>query len=117
MVALRGRLGYWLLIFFICRGMGIEIGRFILPANMLVLDMSEYDAIIGMDWLVMYRAMIDCYNCSIVFTVPGQEMFLVAMPHPEGVSSTQLYYINECLKSKSLNKNGQHALTGINSSE
>ena len=32
----------------ICRGVGIEIGRFTLPADMLVLEMTEYDAIVGM---------------------------------------------------------------------
>ena len=57
--------------------------------------MHKYDAIIKMDWLVTYRAMIDCYIRSIVFAVPGQEMFLVAMPRPEGGSSTHLYYIEE----------------------
>ena len=75
--------------------MGVEIGKLILPANMLVLEMTEYDAIIGMDWLIAYRAMIDCFSRSIIFAIPGQEMFLVAMPRPEGGSSTHLYYIEE----------------------
>ena len=79
----------------ICRGVGIEIGRFTLPADMLVLEMTENDAIIGMDWLVAYRAMIDCFSRSIIFSIPGQEMFLVVMPRPEGGSSTHLYYIEE----------------------
>ena len=83
------------MISFICRGVGVDIGRFTLPANTLVLDMTEYDAIISMDWLVTYRAMIDCYSGSIIFAILGQEMFLVVMPHPEGGSSTHLYYIEE----------------------
>ena len=57
--------------------------------------MTAYDAIIGMDWLVAYRAMIDYFSRSIIFSIPGQEMFLVAMPLPEGGSSTHLYYIEE----------------------
>jgi len=48
-----------------------------------------------MDWLVTYRAMIDYFSRSIVFAISGQEMFIVAMPHPKGGSSTHLYYIEE----------------------
>ena len=44
-------LGSGSLIFFICRGVGVEIGNLVLPADMLVLDMHEHDVIIGMDWL------------------------------------------------------------------
>ena len=75
--------------------MGVEIGRFTLPADMLVLDMHVHDVIIGMDWLADYRAMIDCFGGSIIFAIPGQEMFVVAMPRPEGGSTAHLYYIEE----------------------
>ena len=88
-------LGSGSLIFFICRGVGVEVGGLVLPADMLVLDMHVHDVIIGMDWLVAYRAMIDCFSGSIVFAIPGQEMFIVAMPHPEGGSTAHLYYIEE----------------------
>ena len=75
--------------------MGVEIGSLVLPADMLVLDMHENDVIIGMDWLAAYRAMIDCFGGSIFFAIPGQEMFVVAMPRPEGGSTAHLYYIEE----------------------
>ena len=75
--------------------MGVEIGSLVLPADMLVLDMHENDVIIGMDWLAAYRAMIDCFGGSIFFAIPGQEMFLVAMPRPEGGSTAHLYYLEE----------------------
>ena len=75
--------------------MGVEIGSLVLPADMLVLDMHEHDVIIGMDCLAAYRAMIDCFGGSIVFSIPGQEMFVVAMPRPEGGSTAHLYYIEE----------------------
>ena len=64
-------LGNGSLIFFICRGVGVEIGSLILPADMLVLDMHEHDVIIGMDWLATYRSMIDCFGGSIIFTILG----------------------------------------------
>ena len=64
-------LGNGSLIFIIRQGVGIEIGSLILPADMLVLDMFEYDAIIGMDWLVAYRSMIDCFSKTIIFAISG----------------------------------------------
>ena len=95
MTCVDSPLGSGSLIFFICRGVGVEIGSLVLPADMLVLDMHEHDVIIGMDWLASYRAMIDCFGGSIVFAIPGQEMFVVAMPRPEGGSTAHLYYIEE----------------------
>jgi len=77
----------------IFRGVGIEIGSLIFPADMLVLDIHEHDAIISTNCLAAYRAMIDCFSRSIIFSIPGQEMFLVEMPRPEGGSSAHLYYI------------------------
>ena len=74
------------LIHSICRGVDILIGRLSLAADLLVLDMEGYDVILGMDWLAGYRATVDCYERTIVFSILGQEMFLIAMPLPEGGS-------------------------------
>jgi len=38
---------------------------------------------------------VDFYGRSIVFTILGQELYLVAMPHPGGGSRTHLYYIEK----------------------
>lgn len=81
-------MGSGMLIFFICRSVSIKIGSLILSANLLVLDMLEYDVIIDMDWLVAYRSMIDFYIQCIIFSIPGHEMFIVAMPRSEGGSFT-----------------------------
>ena len=42
-------LGNGSLIFFICWGVGVDIGSLVLLADMLVLDLHEHDIIIGMD--------------------------------------------------------------------
>ena len=39
----------------ICRGCELEISR-----TLLTVDMSEFDVILGMDWLTAYRVVIDC---------------------------------------------------------
>ena len=44
----------------ICRGCELEISGILLTVDLRVMDMSEFDAIIGMDWLTAYRVVIDC---------------------------------------------------------
>ena len=44
----------------ICRGCKLEILGILLKVNLRVIDMSEFDVILGMDWLTAYRVFIDC---------------------------------------------------------
>ena len=44
----------------ICRGCELEILGILLTVDLRVMDMSEFDAILGMDWLTAYRVVIDC---------------------------------------------------------
>ena len=44
----------------ICHGCELEISRILLTVNLRVMDMSEFDVILGMDWLTAYRVIIDC---------------------------------------------------------
>ena len=37
------------------------------PANLLPLDMYDFDVILGMDWLSEHRAAIDCHNRRVLF--------------------------------------------------
>ena len=43
----------------ICRGCKLEISGILLIVNLRVMDMSEFEVILGMDWLTAYRAVID----------------------------------------------------------
>ena len=38
----------------ICRGCELEISRILLTFDLRVMDMSEYDVILGMDWLTAH---------------------------------------------------------------
>ena len=51
---IRGRIGM------ICRGYELEILRTLLTVDLRIMDMSEFDVILGMDWLTAYRVVIDC---------------------------------------------------------
>ena len=47
-------------IYLICRGCELEISGILLTVDLRVMDMSEFDVILGMDWLTTYRFVIDC---------------------------------------------------------
>ena len=44
----------------ICRGCELEISGTLLTVDLRIMDMSEFDVILGMYWLTVYRVVIDC---------------------------------------------------------
>ena len=44
----------------VCRSCEVEIADRHFVFNFIVLDMTSFDVILGMDWLTGYRATIDC---------------------------------------------------------
>ena len=42
------------------RGSELEISRTLLTVDLRIFDMSKFDVILGMDWLIAYRIIIDC---------------------------------------------------------
>ena len=44
----------------ICRDCELEISRILLTVDLRVMDMSEFDIILGMDWLMAHQVVIDC---------------------------------------------------------
>ena len=53
-LGIRARIGM------ICRGCELEISGILLTVDLRVMDMSEFDAILRMDWLTAYRVVINC---------------------------------------------------------
>ena len=52
-------LGIRAMIGMICRGCELEISGILLTVDLRVMDMSEFDVILGMDWLTTYKVVID----------------------------------------------------------
>ena len=48
----------------ICRGCELEISR------ILLMDMSEFDVILGMDWLTAHQVVIDCERRRVIAYTP-----------------------------------------------
>ena len=44
----------------ICRGYELDISGTLLTADLRIMDMPEFDVILGMDWLTAYRFVIYC---------------------------------------------------------
>ena len=49
----------------ICRGCELEIYGILLTMDLRVMDMSEFDVILGMDWLTAHRVVIDCERMRV----------------------------------------------------
>ena len=53
-LGIRARIGT------ICRGCELEISGTLLIVDLRIMDMSEFNVILGMDWLTTYRVIINC---------------------------------------------------------
>ena len=53
-LGIRARIGM------ICHGCELEISRTLLTMDLRIMDISEFDVILRMDWLIAYRVVIDC---------------------------------------------------------
>ena len=60
----------------ICRGCELEILGILLTMDLRVMDMSEFDVILGMDWLITNRVVIDCERRRVTaYTQDGTSVF------------------------------------------
>ncbi|KAA0059930.1 ty3-gypsy retrotransposon protein [Cucumis melo var. makuwa] len=53
----------------------IEIANQMLDVTLLVLDMKDFNVILGMDWLFANHASIDCFHKEVVFNLPSKASF------------------------------------------
>ncbi|KAA0059723.1 pol protein [Cucumis melo var. makuwa] len=53
----------------------VEIANHMLDVTLLVLDMQDFDVILGMDWLSANHANIDCFGKEVVFNPPSGASF------------------------------------------
>ena len=53
-LGIRARIGM------ICQGCELEISGTLLTVDLRIMDMSEFDVILGMNWLTTYMVVIDC---------------------------------------------------------
>ena len=56
----------------VVRNSRILIGGQEFPADLVALDMRDFDVVLGMDWLSRHRATLDCYKKEVKFHRPGK---------------------------------------------
>ena len=54
----------------ICKRCVITLVGRALKVDLRILDMTGYDVILGMDWLMVYRTLLDCHCRGIIFYQP-----------------------------------------------
>ena len=54
----------------ICQDYELEISEILLTVDLRVMDMSEFDIILGMDWLTAHRVVIDCDRRRVTAYTP-----------------------------------------------
>ena len=66
----------------ICRGCELEISGTLLIVDLRIMDMSEFDVILGMDWLTTYRVVIDCERRRVTaYTQAGTRVVIQGDKH------------------------------------
>ena len=68
-LGIRARIGT------ICRGYELKISGTLLTVDLRIMDMSEFEVILRMDWLITYRVVIDCERRRVTaYTQDGTRM-------------------------------------------
>ena len=88
------------------------------------MDMSEFDVILGMDWLTAHRVVIDYFRNRVTVYTPGGSRFIFqgdkhdALPHtmydsanPHGICSTLKVSVGMNIKLKLCNNVIQNVFT------
>ena len=59
------------------KGCLVMIGYREMPVDLVLLDLQDFDVILGMDWLASYHASVDCFRKRVTFSILGQLEFSV----------------------------------------
>nr|XP_017217284.1 PREDICTED: uncharacterized protein LOC108194857 [Daucus carota subsp. sativus] len=70
------------------RAVPVCIDNHELYVDLLVLEMYDYEVILGMDWLSKYNATIDCKNKKVMFKPSEEDQFEFVADFPNNMIST-----------------------------
>ena len=51
-----------------------------LEGEAFILDMIDFDVILGMDWLDKHHALLDCHRKKVIFQYPREKEFVYQCP-------------------------------------
>ncbi|KAL0292521.1 UNVERIFIED_CONTAM: hypothetical protein Sradi_6985700 [Sesamum radiatum] len=70
------------------KGSLVRIGDVTFPVDLVVMDLKEFDVILGMDWLAQHRAVVDCYK---------KEVMIESSDHPKVVFVGERQVVPVCV--------------------
>ncbi|RVW45589.1 Retrovirus-related Pol polyprotein from transposon 17.6 [Vitis vinifera] len=91
----------------------VMIGYREMPVDLVLLDLQDFDVILGMDWLASYHASVDCFEKRMTFSIPGQPKFSFEGKHVD----RPLRMISVLRASSLLKKGCQGFLASVMSNE
>ncbi|XP_059663453.1 uncharacterized protein LOC132309120 [Cornus florida] len=59
----------------VCRGCSITFVGWVLKFDLILLEMTGFDVILGMDWLSSFRAVINCFRDTVSVYTPNGDCF------------------------------------------
>ena len=66
----------------ICQGCELEISGTLLTVDLRIMDMSKFDVILGMDWLIAYKIVTDCESMRVTaYTQDGTRVVFQGDKH------------------------------------
>nr|CAN61139.1 hypothetical protein VITISV_009489 [Vitis vinifera] len=84
-----------------------------MPVDLVLLDLQDFDVILGMDWLASYHASVNCFEKRVTFSIPGQPKFSFERKHVD----RPLCMISALRASSLLKKGCQGFLASVMSNE
>lgn len=59
------------------RSCKLEVAGRELEANLILLDISDFNVILGIDWLVAHHAHVNCFRTIVMFKIPNKKPFSI----------------------------------------
>ena len=80
---------------YVCKDCVVTLDDLQFRVDLIVLVMTEFDVILGMDWLSSYHVSIDCLAKTVTLRLPGQHDNVVATAQGNPLAEAFLAFIEE----------------------
>ncbi len=89
----------------VCKDCDVRIAGRVMPADLILLPMKNFDVILGMDWLTTYGAILDCQQKTVKFFTPGlPELVFQCSPRVDTFISGYLASLEDSSSSQNLDR-------------
>ena len=59
----------------VCKRCPLTLSYLKMPADLVVMEMNDFDIILRMDWLSEHHTFIDCREKRVIFKIPNQQTY------------------------------------------